>query len=84
MTLKLFLISQDQNDDWDTYDSAVVAVPDEATAREIHPATGEAVVNWNHPFSSWCDGPEHVTVQYLGDAAPDIEQGVVCASFHAG
>lgn len=81
--MKLFLISQDQSNGYDTYDSAVVAAPDEETARHIDPGTGKPVANWNKN-RSWCNGPEHVTVAYIGEAAEDIAQGVVCASFNAG
>ncbi|MFA6125419.1 hypothetical protein [Sphingomonas sp.] len=38
--MKLFLISQNQNYDYDTYDSAVVAAPDEETARLMNPRNG--------------------------------------------
>lgn len=82
--MKLFLISQSQNNDYDTYDSAVVAAPDEETAKQMSPGNGEPVDNWSARFSSWCSSPEYVTVRHLGDAAPDIEQGIVCASFNAG
>ena len=82
--MKLFLIEQTQNEDYDTYDSAVVAAPDYQTARNIHPGTGEPVENWKKSYSSWCNAPEHVIVRYIGEAAADVEQGVVCASFNAG
>ena len=36
--MKLYLISQDINDDWDTYDSAVVVAENEVDARSIHPS----------------------------------------------
>ena len=81
--MKLFLIKQDQNTDYDTYDSAVVAAPDEETAKKMDPGTGKPVEKWNANYSSWCNGPEYVTVRYLGEAV-DVEQGVVCASFNAG
>ncbi len=81
--MKLFLIEQDQNTDYDTYDSAVVAAPDEDTAKNMDPGTGQPVENWKKNYSSWCNGPEHVTVRYLGEAV-DVKQGVVCASFNAG
>ena len=35
--LNLYLISQNVNDDYDTFDSAVVAARDEEDARSIHP-----------------------------------------------
>jgi hypothetical protein len=80
--MQLFLISQDQNKGYDTYDSAVVAAPDEETARQMNPETGSPVKDWKRNYSSWCNGPEHVTVRYLGEAV-DVEQGVVCSSFNA-
>ena len=81
--MKLFLIAQEQNNDYDTYDSAVVAAPDEETAKQMAPGTGKPVKDWKKNYSAWCNGPEHVTVRYLGEAV-DVEQGVVCASFNAG
>lgn len=80
--MKLFLIAQNENDGYGTYDSAVVAAPDENTAKQIDPSTGGAMV-WGKSYSSWCRSPEQVTISYLGDASSDIEQGVVCASFNS-
>lgn len=81
--MKLYLITQNQNNDCDTYDSAVVAAPDEETARQMHPETGEPVENWHEIISSWCNGQEYVTARYIGEATDDIKQGVICASFNA-
>ena len=82
--MNLYLISQTQNGAYDTYDSAVVCAPDEETARHMDPRDGLQKKEWDHKWSTWCDGPEHVSVQYLGEAALGIEQGVICASFNAG
>ena len=82
--MKLFLISQEQNKDYDTYDSAVVAAPDEETARQMDPSTGKPANNWSEKYGAWCNDPEHVVVAYIGEAAAEVEQGVVCASFNAG
>ena len=38
--MQLFLISQDQNKGYDTYDWAVVAAPGDETARQMNPETG--------------------------------------------
>ena len=38
-TLNLYLISQTVNNDYDTFDSAVVAARDEEDARSIHPVS---------------------------------------------
>jgi len=80
--LNLYLISQDVNNGYDTYDKAVVAAPDEDTARNIHPGW-EDMAEAGREFSSWCVA-EKVKVELIGEAAEDIDQGVVCASFLAG
>lgn len=85
--MKLYKISQTKNTGYDTYDSAVVAAPDEQTARVMNPDNGKAITEWkseNHPFESWCYSPDQVTVEYIGAAADGIQQGVICASFKAG
>ena len=38
--MKLFLISQKENNDYDTYDSAVVAAENEEIAKEMNPHNG--------------------------------------------
>lgn len=76
-TLKLYLISQNANSDYDTYDSAVVAAYDEEEARNTHPDG-----DWEYNYS-WAE-PEEVSVKYIGIATTDIEPGVVLASFNAG
>lgn len=82
--MKLFLIEQYQNNSWDSYERAVVAAQDEQTAKHMHPMTGKQIEDWPCELLAWCSGPEHVIVRYLGEAADDLEQGVVCASFRSG
>jgi len=86
--MKLFKISQTQEDGYDTYDSAVVAAPDEAAARNMNPSGGPSglgniQMDWaRHAYIGWCKSPDQVTVEYLGET--DKPQGVICASFNAG
>lgn len=75
--MKLFLLSQNHNERYDSYDSIVVAAHSAEDARLITPTNDR----WTD--SNWCK-PEYVAVKYLGEAAPDIEGGVVLASFNAG
>jgi hypothetical protein len=72
--MKLFKISQNVNNEYDTYDSAVVAAKSESDAASIVPDSYS---------DSWCD-PEDVKVEYIGEARPGIEAGVIVASFNAG
>lgn len=87
--MKLFHISQEANQKYDSYDSAVVAAPDEETARKMRPSDGLIYPNHNKYSNdwggySWCKSPDDVIVHYLGEATNGIGQGVVCASFNAG
>jgi len=78
--MKLFHISQTENNDWDTYDSAVVAAFSEEDARNITPNGSP----FTEQYSSWCSSPDKVNVVYLGEAGEGTTHGVICASFNAG
>ena len=83
--MKLYLISQSVNNDYDTYDSAVVAASNEDEARNMSPSSGCPVI-WideEEYYSVWCYKPEQVKVEYLGESIDNFK-GVVCASFNAG
>ena len=92
--MKLFLISQEQNSGYDTFDSAVVAAPDEDTASKINPGSSmhgqpghmhtPILMDWSAFIDDWCDREDQVVVKYLGKAAPGITLGCICASFNAG
>lgn len=95
--MKLYLISQTEHNDYDTYDSAVVCAPNEETAAAINPANGKLIIwemekadwsdaeDWENAISlKWCSSRAAVNVKYIGEAASDIEQGVICVSFNAG
>lgn len=80
--MKLWLISQDRNTWYDTYDSAVVAAEDEERAIKIHP-NGD-IYPWDKfSLSSWTDLDE-IKCRYLGEAEEGTKPGVICASFNAG
>lgn len=83
-SMKLYLISQRENSDYHTYDSAVVCAPDEETARNINPATGLPMGEEDELRSYWCYSAEMVEVKYIGEAKEGMIQGVVLASFNAG
>lgn len=59
--MKLYLISQTENRDWDTFDSFVVAAKNENDARLIVPLS-------KPPFGSWCYSLEVITVKEIGTA----------------
>lgn len=79
--MKLWKISQHSNQGYDTYDSAVVAADDEEAARKTSP--GDYRYSWDLD-PTWCNGPDLVHVEYLGEAAEGTDAGVIVASFNAG
>jgi hypothetical protein len=94
--MKLWKISQTENDNYDSYDSAVVAAEDEATARAIHPEIGledtsdmmEGLLkSWKREaeasYGSWCKHPDQVTVEYIGEAKPGTKMGVIVVSYRS-
>lgn len=81
--MTLFLISQTENDNYDTYDSAVVCAASADMARAIHP-DGKTPPHEGRGVGTWAHSLGAVTVTAIGVASDDIKAGVVCASFNAG
>lgn len=80
--MKLWRISQEENNGYDTYDSAVVAAKDEAAARLINPDGDEGWTSERY-WGAWCKTPDKVKVELIGKATPNIVAGVIVASFNA-
>jgi len=84
MNLYLYLLSQDQYNGYDTYDSCVVCAADPDAARLIHPAQDSTYQPKNWAASGWANAPEQINCKLIGTAEPGMEPGVICASFNAG
>lgn len=92
--MNLYLLTQNENGGYDTYDSCVVAADSPEDAVLINPS-GEVFGSdpaykfdgWTkgtrYTHDSWAHSPAAVTAQLVGVAAEGIK-GVVCASFNAG
>lgn len=83
--MKLYLLSQEDRDGYDTYDALVVAAESEESARLIHPYSRDGFKNDRGGRSGvWARSPEKVDVRYLGEASEGTETGIILASFNAG
>lgn len=80
--MKLYLISQTKNNDYDTYDKAIVAAPNIDAARRIHPA-GKPISDGDK-YGSWVTNPNDVFAEFIGRAKGRTKPGVILASFNAG
>lgn len=83
--MKLYLISQKQNQGFDTFDSAVVCAVCMTDASRINPRTGNKMTDDDWKTNDyWCNSIDYVDVQCIGNAAKEVKQGLVLASFNAG
>jgi len=80
--MKLYLLEQNQNGRYDTYDSCVVCAENEADAKTIHPS-GYPFVEGN-PSSSWAINSDSISCEEIGEANENQQRGVIIASFNAG
>jgi hypothetical protein len=92
--MNVYLISQTENYNYDTYDSAVVIAESEEQARLINPEHTERHIefldnplyrDWDAYSFKWATSPDNVTVKYIGKVDESYtEPCVICASFNAG
>ena len=81
--MNLYLLTQDVNTDWDTYDSVIVCAESEEEAVKINP-DGDIFGTVRRWGSGWVKDPSLVKCRKIGVADESIEKGVVLASFNAG
>lgn len=88
--MKLWLIIQDKNNNYDTYDSAVVASETKGEAKLMHPKNGKDIrgdvreKSEGYSWDSWVKDPNDVKCFYIGEAKKGTKKGVICASFNSG
>lgn len=84
--MNLYKISQEVNDNYDTYDSAIVCAESEEDARSIHPdGAGDAAIEGFTRSWNWVEDKKDVKVELIG--TPHIffqVRGVILSSFNAG
>ena len=91
--MNIYLVSQNDNNDWDTFDSFVCYAPNEDEARRMLPDTGVLLKPYeywnndgkhNNKYSTWAMNINAITVKLLGSNAEIKESGIILASFNAG
>ena len=95
--MKLYKISQDENMDYDTYDSAIVCAENKDEAKKTCPDEGytfkdgkfSQLVNFSDGelltvCHTWATKLESIRVEYIGKAKEGLKKGIIIASFNAG
>ena len=80
--MKLYLLEQNDNNDYDTYDSCLVCAKNEYDAITIDPYGKE--FKENDRYGSWALSKDAITCQEIGEANDNQKRGVIIASFNAG
>ena len=93
--MNIYLVSQNKNNGYDTYDSFVCYVETEYEARVMSPSEHYMWKNdtWNFVYldgsykssvnRAWCH-PNFVEVKLIGNTNEEVDSGVILASFNAG
>lgn len=84
--MNIYLLSQDENDGYDTHDAIVVYAISEAEAKRMNPSGKmDKFCGDNWDASEWASSADNVTAKYLGKADGEVTlPGVILASFNAG
>lgn len=75
--MNLYLVSQNYNSGYDTYDSMIIAAKNEKEAKTI------SIEVTDNP-TCWVDNLDQLEVEKIGKANPETESGLILASFNAG
>ena len=78
--MKLYLLSQKENQNWDTFDSVLVCAENEEEAKSITPYGEEFDGN----DGTWVANKEAITCEEIGEANEKQVRGVIISSFNAG
>lgn len=84
--MNIYKISQNKNENYDSYDSAIVAANNEDEAKTIHPGMDVNYPSynpWESSVYSWVTSSDDVKVEKIGEGYKG-PKGVILASFNAG
>ncbi len=85
--MNIYLIEQNENNGYDTYDSAVVAAENKEIAKRISPYNGSIISDFYENYRSlgdWCTDIKYVQCTLIGKADPMVKQGLILASYNPG
>lgn len=82
--MKLYLLSQNDNDNYDTYDSCLVCAENEEDAITITPDGDTFIENCYNYNGGWAKKLSSITCVEIGEANERQTRGVIISSFNAG
>lgn len=84
--MNLYLLQQNINQNYDTYDSMIICAADPEEAINLSFGDGLKYNQYQHTHSDWVryDCKDQIQVKLIGIAASQIQKGIVLSSFNAG
>ena len=79
--MNIYLLEQNINRGYDTYDSFVCIAKTEEEAKNTMPSEE---LKWGAAYSPWANRPSDVKAIKIGTADSAVTAGIVCSSFNAG
>jgi hypothetical protein len=85
MGMRIYLLEQNDNNGYDTYDSCIVCAENEEEAKNICPdgKPFKETKNGNY-FNTWAKTKSSITCTEIGKANVKQRYGIILASFNAG
>jgi hypothetical protein len=80
--MRLYLLSQDEFNDYDTYDAIIVCAENIEDAKSISPSGGKFIEG--DRSSGWATKKENIKCEEIGIAFENQKRGIILASFNAG
>lgn len=78
--MKLYLLSQTVNQNWDTFDSVLVCAENEDDAKSITPYGEE----FDGKDGTWVKDKSSIACEEIGEANSKQVRGIIISSFNAG
>jgi len=79
--MKLYKLTQDDNNGYDTYDSCIVCAENEQDAVTISPDGFRKI---GERYTSWALNISSITCEEIGEANENQKRGIILSSFNAG
>ena len=82
--MNLYLITRNDDVDYDQYDSAVVAAPDEEDAKALIEQDLDDWTHYGYVYHKKVNTKLDITIKLIGTAIDEMQYGIVVDSFNAG
>ena len=84
--MNIYLVSQEENDSYNTHDSFVCYAETKEKAKQLDPDGNVYFKDsqcWGE-YGDWCSHPDKAKVKLIGSSPRKKKNTIICSSFNAG